>query len=616
MSEQTSKAESVAVTHAHPPVDRTAPQLTVRAIATGMLLGGVLSLCNVYSGLLVGWSFNMSITAALLGFGFWQGLHAATKKVPAFGLLESNINQTAASSAASISSAGIVAGIPALTMLTGFQFTWHVLATWTFIVCLTGIVVAVGLRRQMLIVDDLKFPSGIATAETVQKMYAHGKDAMRQVYMLLAGGGIAAALKILVEKAEIPHWGLPLAVSAKGAVAQAGLRRVTFENLTFALDPSLLLFAVGGIVGVRAGASMMLGAVLAWGFIGPEVLELGWAAAGDPEKPWFGPMMKWLLWPGVAIMVTASLTSFAFSWRSVLAAIRGVRGTSGGGASSLEDADEVPRKMFLGALGAVLVIATIAQVVFFGITWWTAALGVLLTFLLAIVAGRVSGETGVTPVGAMGKVTQLIFGVISPGNAAANLMSATVTGGAASQCADLLHDMKTGLLIGASPRQQSYAQVFGALAGALMGSWAYLVIIPDPEHMLITDQWPAPAVASWKAVAEIFMQGIEAMPDGALFAIEIAAPAGIVLAVLEKVLPKKAATWVPSPAALGLAFVIPAYNSISIFAGSIVGLLLAKYAKTWSEKFLIVLASGLIAGESLAGVGLAIEQVLRNMAGG
>jgi uncharacterized oligopeptide transporter (OPT) family protein len=215
----------------------------------------------------------------------------------------------------------------------------------------------------------------------------------------------------------------------------------------------------------------------------------------------------------------------------------------------------------------------------------------------------------------MGKVTQLTFGVITPGDPTANLMAANVTGGAASQCADLLHDMKTGLMIGASPRLQSFAQVFGAFSGALMGCWAYLLIIPDPQNMLLTPEWPAPAVAAWKAVAEIFMSGIDAMPAGAIDAIYVAGSIGIILAILEKRLPRKLAKWTPSPAALGLAFVIPAWNSMSMFFGAVVALLVTKYAETWAERFLIVLASGLIAGESLMGVGIAIQKVIANVAG-
>jgi uncharacterized oligopeptide transporter (OPT) family protein len=210
----------------------------------------------------------------------------------------------------------------------------------------------------------------------------------------------------------------------------------------------------------------------------------------------------------------------------------------------------------------------------------------------------------------MGKVTQLTFGIITPGNATANLMAANVTGGAASQCADLLHDMKTGLLIGASPRQQTIAQVFGAFSGAIIGTLAYLVIVPDPAGQLLTEEWPAPAVAAWKAVAEIFMRGIEAMPAGAMDALWVGGGLGVALAVLEKRLPRKAAVWVPSPASMGLALVIPAYYAVSMFIGGLVGVLSMRYAKKWSTRFLIVIASGIIAGESITGVGIAIQKII------
>src|SRR5690606_37404388 len=144
-------------------------------------------------------------------------------------------------------------------------------------------------------------------------------------------------------------------------------------------------------------------------------------------------------------------TSFAFSWRSMVAALTGASGevdTAPG---------EVSRKAFLRGLVAVLVLAVLGQWFFYDIAPWLGVVAVLMTFLLAIVAGRVTGETNITPIGPMGKITQLTFGVLSPGNAATNLMAANVTGGAASQCGDLLHDLKAGLMLGASPRQQAIA---------------------------------------------------------------------------------------------------------------------------------------------------------------
>ena len=106
-------------------------------------------------------------------------------------------------------------------------------------------------------------------------------------------------------------------------------------------------------------------------------------------------------------------------------------------------------------------LSILLQGLFFGIGWGLAAFGIVLTFLLAIVAARVSGETGLTPIGAMGKVTQLTFGLIESGQVSTNLMAANVTGGAASQCGDLLHDLKTGLMVNTRPRHQVYAQCAG-----------------------------------------------------------------------------------------------------------------------------------------------------------
>lgn len=583
------------------PLDTTSPQLTWRALGTGMVIGGALSLCNIYSGLKIGWGFNMSITAALLGFGFWQGSRGLFGTKP-FGLLENNINQTAASSAAAISSAGLVAPIPALTMITGQTLGWAPLALWCFSVCLVGITVAVALRRQMLVVDKLPFASGIASAQTLKEMYARGRDAMVRVQTLIGAALFATTLKILEVVLKLPKIGLPGAVALRSG---AGPERATLYNLGFAFEPSVLMVGVGALIGFRAGVSLLLGAVIAWGILGPWIITQGWAEAGGPGALWYGSLLKWLLWPGVALMVTSSLTSFAFSWKSIANAFRG-----GEKKESTEDTGEMSRSWFLGALAVALVLSVVCQVWMFGINWFIAVVGVMLTFILAVVAARVSGETSVTPVGAMGKVTQLVFGAVAPGNPAANLMSANVTGGAASQCADLLHDMKAGYLLGAKARLQAIAQFLGALAGALAGSAAYLVLIPDPQNQLLTEEWPAPAVAAWKSVAELFQVGFDAMPAGAVGAMIIAGIAGVVLAVVEKTAPPNVRKWVPSPASIGLAFVIPAYNAISMFVGGAIALALMHRFRSWSMKFIVIIAAGLIAGESLTGVGIALQKMI------
>lgn len=571
----------------------------MRAVLTGMVLGGTLAACNIYSGLLLGWSNNMSITGALLAFAFWRLMESTARTRP-FTMLENNVNQAGASAGAAISSAGLVAAIPALTVLTGRELSWPLLALWTFSVCMVGIAVAIGLRRQMVIVDKLPFPSGIATAETLKQMYAAGVEAMARVKALMAAALLAASLKVAETVAHLPKLPFPGSYSGRAGT-------VTMGNLTFAVEPSVLMVGVGALIGTRAAVSLLLGALVAWGALAPYILGQGWVAPGKPGTLWFTGLVQWLLWPGVAMMVTSSLTSFAFSWRSIANSFRPRRVVPG---AEPEDTGEVKRKWFLTALGGALVLSVICQVTLFGIPAWAAALGVLFTFAIAIVAARVAGETNITPIGAMGKITQLIFGVLVPGQVAPNLMAANVTGGAASQCADLMHDLKTGWLIGATPRHQVVGQMFGALAGAMGGSAVYLILIPDPQTQLFTAEWPAPAVQTWKAVAELFQKGLAAIPPGTLTAMVIAGMVGILLAIAEKTLPARVRRWVPSPSAAGLAFVVPAHNSIMLFLGGMIALVLGKAVPTWSGRFVVACAAGFIAGESLAGVGLALHRIL------
>src|SRR6185436_6280438 len=116
------------------------------------------------------------------------------------------------------------------------------------------------------------------------------------------------------------------------------------------------------------------------------------------------------------------------------------------------------------------------------------------------VAARVTGETDVTPTKALGPVTQLVFGVLTPGNLSGNIMSANVTGGVGLHAADLLTTLKTGKLLGASPRLQFFAQLFGVVVGALVVVPLFNWLFPDPS-VLGSDAWPAPSCLVWAGVS-------------------------------------------------------------------------------------------------------------------
>ncbi len=571
---------------------------SLRAILTGAALGAVLSACNIYSGLKIGWSSNMSITGALLAFALWRVRRNSARP---FTMLETNLSQAACSAAAAVSSAGLVAGIPALSVLTGRVLPWPSLAAWVFSVCAVGIMIAVPIRRAMIVAEPLPFPYGIAAAETIRGMYSKGADAIRQVYLLIATGVAAGAWKLL------EHLKVLKVVTIPGAVGGQQLK-----NLTFALDPSILLVAVGGIMGPRAALSVFAGSLLSYGVLAPRLLERGWVQAGAADKSWFPKIVEWVLWPGVTLMVVSSIAGVVLSWKTVSRSFSGL--FSKGDAE--RDPTDVPATMLrVGFFGTVL-LSVVLQVVLFEIPIWAALIGLALSLVLAIVAARVNGETGVTPIGAMGKVTQLTMGVAVPGDVTVNLMTANVTGGGASQCADLMNDLKTGRILGSTPCSQWLSQLGGALAGSLAGSAIYLVLIHSPKEQLFTPEWAAPAVTTWKAVAEIFSRGLTALPPGVATAMAVAAVAGIALAVIDKRAPRNIAGWFPSAAAFGLGFVVPANQSLSMLLGGLLAYGVGRAAKTWSEKYWIILCSGVIAGESLVGVGISIQGVVAGWAGG
>ena len=578
---------------------------TVRAIVTGMVIGGLLTPCNVYSGLKIGWSFNMSITAALLSFAFWRFAEDLAG-ARAWHLQENVINQTTASSAAAIVSGGLVAPIPALTLLTGTELPMAELMLWVFSVSMVGIVVAVALRNPMLVRDRLVFPAGVATAETVREIHARGREAASRVRMLLGAAAASGGAKLVGELgAGLPRWSPPIAWPTTGALRDSGVATIGFKQLGFSLDPSLLMVGFGAIIGLRAGLSLLAGAALAWLLIAPPILARGWAAAGAPDEAWFGPVVEWLLWPGVTLMTVASLVSFVLA----IGRLRR-RGPAPGGAEGSRDAPKEPpvlgRRVYLATALAIAAVAVTTQYVIFGIAPWLGLLSVLLAFVLAVVSTRVVGETGIPPIGAIGKIAQLSFGIAAPANQTVNLMGANVTGGAAGQSADLMNDLRTGQMLGTKPSLQVLAQCFGVLAGSVVGCLAYRMLVPDPAAMLLTAEWPAPAVAIWKAVAEVLSVGIGAIPTGSGPAMAVAGFAGALLALGDRLLPERAARWLPSGPALGLAFVIPAWISLSLALGAVAAAIAARIAPGWSARFVLAIAAGLVAGESLAGIAAAM----------
>ncbi len=336
-----------------------------------------------------------------------------------------------------------------------------------------------------------------------------------------------------------------------------------------------------------------------------RTLTIGLPDTTSPYRAGF----NWVLWPGVAVMITASLTALALQWRTVLKTFSSLAGVAKGAAHPADDdgepdaPDPYPMSWWIiGMTIATAITVTLAWYLF-EIPIWMGILGVIMSLLLASIAVRATGETDINPVGAMGKITQAIYAALAPANMAINLMAAAVTSSGASQSGDLMHDFKAGYILKASIRRQVISQIIGVGAGVFAAAGTFKVLsavyeIPGPE-------FPGPAVYAWYKMAEILSVGVDALPPGALWAALVGAGMGILFPIIHARF-KKISPWLPSPVAFGIAFMVPAVYSMAMWLGSFVFYLYGRRHAERADKFGASMASGFIAGEGLMMVAFAM----------
>jgi OPT family oligopeptide transporter len=590
------------------------PQLTLRALFMGSFLGGFMSLSNLYVGLKTGWGLGVAITSCILSFAIYQTLMTLFPKLfrTPMSLLENNCMQSTASSAGYSTGGTLSSAIAAYLLITGHSIPWVVLGAWTFFLASLGVFMAIPMKRQMINIEQLKFPSGIAAAETLRSLHSKGAEATTKARSLGLAGLFGAGIAWLRDAGK--PFSIPAMLQFPGTLQGQALAKWTIS-----FEMSAIMIAAGAIMGWKIAWSMLLGGIINYGVVAPWVAERGGI---DLSHLGYRTIVSWSTWTGASIMVTSGLLNFAFQWRTIGRAL-GELGSLFKSTPKLEQnrlngvlaqatldqrdrlkAIEVPTSWFLSGtiLSGMGCIAVLYYA--FGTSIWMGILSILTTFFLSLVAARATGESDITPVGAMGKITQLLFGAISPSNLVTNLMTASVTAGAAGSSADLLTDLKSGYLLGANPRKQFIAQFVGIFAGVLVVVPVFYLIVPDAS-VLGTTRWPAPSAQVWAAVARLLSNGLHSLHPTAQAGLAIGGIAGIILPLLERRFPK-AAGWIPSATGLGLAMVIPFFNSLSMFIGAFVALILEKRLPRVSEKYVVAVSSGIIAGESLMGIIVAL----------
>jgi uncharacterized oligopeptide transporter (OPT) family protein len=578
-------------------------QLTWRAVLIGSCLGGVLSLTNLYIGLKAGWGFGVAITASILSYAIWTSLLKVGLARTPMTILENNCMQSTASSAGYSTGGTLISAFAAYIIINHQSMSVPLMLAWVFFIAVLGVTMAIPMKRQMINIEQLRFPSGIAAAETLRALHAESSQGLRAAKALALAAVIASIDKVWAEglSAITPS----LERFSSGALLtdlQKWLLGSHYEALagrTVVFSWDFIFLAAGAITGMRVCATMFVSGTLCWAVVVP-ILQTN----GVIEGAGFAAIVQWTLWFGASCMVAAGLVSFALSWRTALSAFHdlGQMLSFRSAAASEPERIEAPMSWFAGGQIVSLVALAWLGHASFGMPVWETVIAVALSFWLALVACRVTGETDTTPVGAMGKVTQLIFGALHPGNVNVNLMSANITAGAATSSADLLTDLKSGYLLGANPRQQFLAQFAGIFVGTVVSVLTFAVLVPDAQ-VLGTDQFPAPAAQTWSAVAIALGQGLSSLEPVKLWLIFAGGVVGVVLQLAPVLLPKYE-QYLPSASAFGLAWVFNWYYGLLFFLGALVALLIERRKPKLAKEFTLPVASGVVAGGSLMGVAL------------
>ncbi|QRV89685.1 OPT oligopeptide transporter protein [Ceratobasidium sp. AG-Ba] len=552
----------------------------------------------MYFGLQTGWISMMSMQSALLGY--LVSLMFPRPMTPQENVV---LQTTAVATGTMPLAAGFVGIIPALGLLDYEHDKAHPIRVgltdgmlWGCAVALFGVFLAPPLRRQMIVKEELVFPSGTATAQLISVL--HEKPD-------------------LFEDAEHTRVHHP-----ESRIA----RRRGYEALSTA-DPDATTFTQAEItqhsdtedtgssndfqrydvttswriLGSSFSASSLLtseqGMVFGWGVLSPISKLNGWAPG--PTGDMITGARGWILWVSLAIICADSFVSITPTiyriGKSAYISIVSKRVTVVEEDVPEDEPDSrlVPNNWVWGGLLVSITLGTILVWVVFGyegIKPWATVLGFMIGGVLSHLGARALGETDLNPVSALGKISQLFFAILQPGNVVANIIAGGVAEAGAQQAGDLMQDLKTGHLLHASPRAQFYGQLVGSVTSIF---------------------FPAPTAYVWLSFARLIGSG-NALPSHAKpFIISATIIAALVASFKMRALRqgKVWAIWVPSGVAFAIGFLNTPSFTIARLIGGIIELLyrrrvrrLRAESKPASDVAIIILASGFVLGEGVMSI--------------
>jgi OPT family oligopeptide transporter len=394
--------------------------------------------------------------------------------------------------------------------------------------------------------------------------------------------------------------------------------RIPFSEWNWYLTPSLSYAGQGIIMGMSTTVSMLMGSIVGWGILGPIAKVWGWAPG--PVNDAKTGARGWIIWISLAIMIAESIVSLSVvTIEEIVKRWQASHGTSGWEASVLEtqrartrhhllnNDDETPKGWLVPswvtysglAVSSLLCVFTCS--VLFDMSWHIGILSVAIACLLSILAVRALGETDLNPVSGIGKVSQVVFAGVAPGNIVVNLIAGGVAEAGAQQAGDMMQDLKTGHLLHASPRAQFYGQLIGSAVSVPVAAFAYATFsaayqIPGPEFQ-------APTALVWLEMSRL-VNG-QPLPVNSGPFILLSALLFALLPILRIALPNaRFHRYMPS----GIAFAMGIYTTPNYVLPRVLGALGAHLYSRYSQLhgtrtkeslavLIIVVASGFVLGE-------------------
>jgi len=431
---------------------RPYPELSIPAIALGTVQGVVMTASFVWIALKLGFGLPGSTVAAIMGFVVLRGVLRRRS------IVENNINQTVASGI-NTASAGVVFTLPALYLLSVNDPSLANIPVWPLATAavagsLMGIVLIIPLRKQMVEIERLRFPSGVAVATLLRSPGEGLSQGMLLITaaVLAAGLTIVANLGFVPEEVDLGHMlGLPVWAPVALYVSTANLG--------------------AGLLSGRGGLPFLAGGILAYWLVAPAAVMLGWVAAppgleadaldGFYAAETYGQMLRPL---GIGMLIGGALAGVFAALPAVTGAMKSLQAAAKQAAEQGVSPEEVsPRFVGAGAVVAFVLLFFAAWLATpelgVGTALLVAVVGALWLGLAGIIVAQATGQTDISPLSGLALIAVTLMYFLTGGNVTAAILIGVAVCIATNQCADMMQDLKTGHLVGSVPREQQIAQL-------------------------------------------------------------------------------------------------------------------------------------------------------------